>query len=69
MSRIAKLAFILAIAAIMIGATQLVSRGTRELGGASSMQRAQISPEELTRAEGLLPQSKFQSYEWVYPLP
>ncbi len=69
MSRIAKLALILAIAAITIGATRLVSRDIHGIAGVPSIQRAQISPEELTWAAGALPQSKFQSYEWVYPLP
>lgn len=65
MSRIAKLA--LFVAAIGIG-VKLVSPSASDLANASLVARAQVSPEEITRAVGVLPEMKIESYEWVNPL-
>jgi hypothetical protein len=60
MSKIVKLALILAIAAITIGAKHLVAPAT-SVGGDATAQIS-ISPEELTRAAGALPQTQVDSY-------
>lgn len=68
MSRISKLALVLVIAALALGAKHIVSAPAQDPALAWAA-RAQISPSELTAAAGALRESKIESYEWVYPLP
>ena len=65
MSRIAILAFVIVV--IAVGTNQLVSPSASDLGNVSSVARAQVSPEEITRGVGILLETKIESYEWVYP--
>jgi hypothetical protein len=69
MSKIVKLALILIIAAVAIGARQMVLPSTPDPAGQSSTAAAQVSPTAVTLAAGVLPETKIESYEWVYPLP
>jgi len=62
MSKAMKVALIIAIAAITIGAKHLVSPAAQTLGDEASMSRISISPEELTRAAGVLPETQVDSY-------
>jgi hypothetical protein len=62
MSKVMKIALIIAVAAITIGAKHLVSPATQTLNGEASTARMSISPEELTRDAGVLPETKVDSY-------
>jgi hypothetical protein len=62
MSKAVKLALIVAAAAITIGAKHLVTPAAQTLGDDALTPRISISPEELTRAAGALPQTHVDSY-------
>jgi hypothetical protein len=62
MSKIVKLAIILAVAAITIGAKHFVSPATQTSSGDAVTAQVSISPEELTRAAGVLPETQVDSY-------
>jgi hypothetical protein len=69
MSRIFKVVLVIAIAALAIGAKQIVSHPAQDHASEAAAQRPQVSPAELTERMGVLPVSKIDSYEWVNPLP
>jgi hypothetical protein len=66
MSSIAKLTVLVAV--ITIGANQMVSLSAPDLADVSSIAPAQVSPHEIMHAGGGLPEVKFESYEWVFPV-
>jgi hypothetical protein len=68
MSRILKVALVVAVAAVAIGATQIVSHPAQTPAfAAAEVQRPQVSPAELTERLGVLPQMRIYSDEFVSP--
>ena len=69
MPRIAKIAFVLLIAVIAIGARQMASSDAQDRAREPSLAAAQVEPDEIPRAGTVLPVTKIESYEWVYSSP
>ena len=62
MSKAMKLALIVAVAALTIGAKHFVVPAAQTFGDEAATSRISISPEELTRAAGALPETQVDSH-------
>jgi hypothetical protein len=60
MSLLLKIAFILAVATLAMAATRLIPI---ETSGTPAVSRASISPDEMMRAAGPLPETKVDHYQ------